>query len=134
MKVSIRSEKQAIKVFLEELKDILMNKDFDVDNDLTVITNEKSEEKEKFSTPYTLLDLEYDTYDVVDRLKELELRDYSETLFDKDDNNPPLLYVFGKNINSKQVYIKLKIKGEGQKRVLCLSFHYAEREMHFPYA
>ena len=122
MKVSIRSEKQAIKVFLEELKDILMNKDFDVDNNLTVISSEKSEEKEKFSTPYTLLDLEYDTYDIVDRLKELELGDYSETLFDKDDNNPPLLYVFGKNINFKQVYIKLKIKGEGQKRYYVYHF------------
>lgn len=89
--------------------------------------------KEKYSTPYTLLDLNYDSFDIADRLKELTIREYSETLFDRDDNHPPLLFVFGKDINDKQVYIKLKIKGNKGKRVLCLSFHYAEKEMKFPY-
>ncbi|MBQ9886283.1 MAG: hypothetical protein IJM37_05435 [Lachnospiraceae bacterium] len=42
--------------------------------------------------------------------------------------------VFGKNINDKMVYIKLKIKGEARRKVLCLSFHYAEYDMNFPYA
>jgi hypothetical protein len=80
------------------------------------------------------LDLDYDTYDVVDRLKELTIEEYSETLIDRDDVNPPLLFVFGKNINSKQVYIKLKIKGQETKYVLCVSFHYAKEKMVFPYA
>lgn len=59
--------------------------------------------------------------------------EYSETLIDKDNLEPPLLFVFGKNINAKQVYIKLKIKGNQEKLVLCVSFHYAEREMKFPF-
>ena len=134
MKVGIRSEKKDIKIFLEELKEILNNKSFDIDKELIVIISKKSEEKEMFSTYHTLQELEYDSEDIVERLKELELKDYSETLFDKDDDKPPLLFVFGKEINSRQVYIKIKIKGEAEKRVLCLSFHYAEREMHFPYA
>lgn len=50
--------------------------------------------------PY-LLDLDYDTEDVVGRLKELTIAEYSETKIDKDDLNPPLLFVFGKDINSK---------------------------------
>ena len=58
---------------------------------------------------------------------------YSETKIDKDDLNPPLLFVFGKDINSKLVYVKLKIKGEPRKYVLCVSFHYAKEQMTFPY-
>ena len=89
---------------------------------------------EEHSTPYTILDLDYDIWDVVERLKELSVAEYSETKIDKDDLNPPLLFVFGKDINNKLVYIKLKIKGDNKKRVLCVSFHYAKEPMVFPYA
>ncbi len=116
------------------LKNILQNKEFNIDNDLTIIQSRKPGGKEQYSTRYTLLDLEYDAYDVVARLKELSVKEYSETLIDKDDTNPPLLFVFGKEINDKLVYIKLKIKGDAVKRVLCVSFHYAEDNMRFPYA
>lgn len=70
----------------------------------------------------------------MDRISELTIADYSETLFDKDDEIPPLLFVFGKDIASKQVYIKLKIKEDDTKRILCVSFHYAKYKMEFPYA
>jgi len=80
------------------------------------------------------LDLDYDMEDVVARLKELVLEEYSETLIDKDDLNPPLLFVFGKYINRKLIYVKLKVKGDQQRHVLCVSFHYAKHEMTFPYA
>ena len=86
------------------------------------------------STPHTLLDLDYDIGDVIDRLKELTVEEYSETKIDKDDLNPPLLFVFGKNINEKLVYIKLKIKKSQKRHVLCVSFHYAKDKMKFPYA
>ena len=70
----------------------------------------------------------YGADDIVNRLKELTVEEYSETKIDKDDLNPPLLFVFGKDINSKLVYIKLKIKGEQKRRVLCVSFHYAKKK------
>lgn len=79
-----------------------------------------------------MIDLDYEASDIVEKLKELILHEYSETLFDRDDNNPPLLFVFGKDINCKKVYIKLKIK-DIKKSVLCLSFHYAEHVMNFRY-
>ena len=79
-----------------------------------------------------MLDLDYDTSDIVERLKELTLAEYSETLIDKDDSTPPLLFVFGKSIDNKLVYIKLKIKGNTSKKILCLSFHYARHNMNFP--
>lgn len=99
-----------------------------------MISKKKQGQDQKYSTPYTLLDLDYDTEDVVERLKELTVAEYSETKIDKDDLNPPLLFVFGKDINSKLVYVKLKIKGDQQRHVLCVSFHYAKEKMTFPYA
>ena len=131
IKIPIQSQKTVVKAFLEELKEILGDEDFDIDKNLLIIRSRKDEIE--YSTNYTLVDLEYDSFDVVERLKELTVAEYSETLIDKDDDKPPLLFVFGKDINNKLVYIKLKIKGETDKKVLCLSFHYAKYDMKFPY-
>ena len=131
IKISIQSQKTIVKAFLEELKEILGDEDFDIDKNLLIIRSRKDEIE--YSTNYTLVDLEYDSFDVVERLKELTVAEYSETLIDKDDDKPPLLFVFGKDIYNKLVYIKLIIKGETDKKVLCLSFHYAKYDMKFPY-
>ena len=132
IKIPILSDKKDVKKFLDDLKAIINNVSFDSNDDLIIIKSSKDEVQ--YSTRYTLFDLDYDTGDVVDRLKELTVSDYSETLIDKDDDKPPLLFVFGKDINNRQVYIKLKIKGENNRRILCLSFHYAKHKMKFPYA
>jgi len=131
IKLHILSDKKAVKAFLEELNEILRATDFNIDKDLLIIKSSKDEIE--YSTNYTLVDLEYDSSDIVERLKELTVSDYSETLVDKDNDDPLLLFVFGKDINNKLVYIKLKIKGIDSKKVLCLSFHYAKYDMEFPY-
>ena len=132
--LSTKSNKKEVIAFLDELKALLGKDDFDIDTDLTLIRKKKSGDEQKYSTPYTLLDLDYDASDVVERLKELTVAEYSETKIDKDDLKPPLLFVFGKDINNKLVYVKLKIKGDQQRHVLCVSFHYARDKMEFPYA
>lgn len=132
--LSTQSKKGEVIAFLDELKLFLENADFDMNTDITLIKKRKQGEDCKYSTPYTLLDLDYDVEDVIERLKELTVAEYSETKIDKDDLDPPLLFVFGKDINSKLVYIKLKIKGELQRHLLCVSFHYAKENMIFPYA
>lgn len=134
IKLTIQSTKQEVTAFLKQLKELLGKEDFDIDRDITIIRTKKKKEDERYSTPYTLLDLNYDTSDVVDRLKELSVHEYSETLVDKDDLNPPLLFVFGKNIDDKQIYVKLKITANPSDHILCVSFHYAKEKMIFPYA
>lgn len=131
--LSIQSKKRDVTAFLEELKELLGKEDFNIGSDLTIIRKKKQEDEEH-STPYTLLDLDYDAWDVLDRIKELTVSEYSETKIDTDDIDPPLLFVFGKEINRKLVYIKLKIKEDHRKRILCVSFHYARESMLFPYA
>jgi len=129
------SKRHEVLAFLEELKVFLEGNDFDIDHDLILIKKRKLEDEE-YSTPYTLLDLDYSSEDVVNRLKELTVAEYSETKIDKDDFNPPLLFVFGKDINRRLVYVKLKIKKKENLRthILCVSFHYAKEKMKFPYA
>ena len=118
---------------MDKLHKLLESDDFDINTDLNLIRKKKQGVDQKFSTPYTLLDLEYDVEDVVDRLKELKVEEYSETKIDTDDINPPVLLVFGKSINDKLIYVKLKIRNQ-QKQVICVSFHYAKDKMEFPYA
>lgn len=104
-----------------------------MNTDLILIRKKKQGDDQTFSTPFTLLNLEYDVEDVVNRLKELNVEEYSETKIDTDDTNPPILFVFGKYINGKLIYVKLKIRNH-QKQVVCVSFHYAKDDMKFPYA
>ena len=131
IRINIQSDKKDVKVFLKELKDILNSEKFNTGEDMIVVKSKKDEIE--YSTEYLMVDLDYDESDIVERPKELTLDEYSETLIDKDDDKPPLLFVFGKDINNRLVYIKLKIKGEKSKKVLCLSFHYAKHTMPFPY-
>lgn len=126
------SKKKDVLAFLQELTAILDSKEFDSDSDFVLIQKEKPG-KEKFSTIYTINDLGFDISNVVSMIKELTVEDYSESKIDTDNLNPPLLVVFGKRINKKLVYIKLKIKEKPTKRIVCVSFHYAENEMEFPY-
>lgn len=132
--LSTQSKKREVVAFLDELQKLLERENFDINTDITLIIKKKQGEDQRYSTPYTLLDLDYDIEDVVNRLKELTVEEYSETKIDTDDVNPPLLLVFGKDINGKIIYIKLKIKGNQQKYVLCVSFHYAKDKITFPYA
>ena len=132
IEITIKSEKKEVRCFLENMKEIINDKNFNIENDFILIQTMKADKR--YSTTYTLLDLEYDSFDVIECLKQLSITNYSETLFDKDDDNPPLLYVFGMIINGHLVYIKLKMKGEANKKILCVSFHYAKWEMNFPFA
>ena len=57
--LSTQSKKREVIAFLDELKSILENADFDIDTDtdLTLISKKKQGQDQKYSTPYTLLDL-----------------------------------------------------------------------------
>lgn len=131
--LSYQSKKREVVAFLDKLHKLLESDDFDINTDLNLVRKKKQGNDQKFSTPFTLLDLDYDAEDVVERLKELKVEEYSETKIDKDDVNPPILFVFGKEINDKLIYVKLKIRDQ-RKQVVCVSFHYVKDKMKFPYA
>lgn len=133
IKHPMKSDKNDVMDILAEVKTITQSDNFNIETDFYLIRKSKPGEKNKYSTMDTLLELDYQAEDVVDRLAELTIEEYSETLFDRDDDNPPRLFVFGKVIHDQLVYIKLKIKGEPARKILCVSFHFAEYPMDFPY-
>ena len=64
----------------------------------------------------------------------IQLEDYvSGPLLDK--YHPGNIWVFGKNIESIEIYIKLKIitYNNGNEKAVCLSFHPAEKSMDYPF-
>jgi len=51
-----------------------------------------------------------------------------------DHDRPGNIWVFGKEINGYELYIKLKINTQTDgKKALCISFHIAERPLDYPF-
>lgn len=127
----IQTDKRDIIKLLRELHEFIDSTEFDVKKHFYFANTSKDEIQ--YSNFYTLNELGFSVADVVNTIRELTVSDYSETLFDRDNSNPPLLYVFGKSIDSKLIYIKLKYRSIGNKKVICVSFHFARFDMKFPY-
>ena len=92
-----------------------------------------SKRERSFSIKYTMYKLGYDNVDIVEILKTLCVKEYSETKIDKDNTHPPLLFVFGKVIDGKEVYIKIKLRERAKRDIACISFHFAKNKMEYPY-
>ena len=88
-------------------------------------------ERNRSKNLQTMLDLELSDLSVREHLKELKATDYYRGPT-KDAFNGPDLWEFGKQIKAKEVYIKISI-GNFNKPVLCISFHYPEKNIKYPF-
>lgn len=80
----------------------------------------------------TLLDLEI-TKDYRNKvLKSLVTEDYSEGPIEEKLYNGPDMWVFGKIVKAKEIYIKISVGMAGSKGI-CISFHIAAYQMKYPY-
>lgn len=80
----------------------------------------------------TLFDLEI-TKDYRNKvLKSLIVEDYSEGPKEEKLYGGAAMWVFGKIIKGKEIYIKITMGVSGAK-VICISFHIAEYQMTYPY-
>lgn len=79
----------------------------------------------------TLADLEIRPIDREQILKELKVEDYSQGPIEDKIFNGSGLWVFGKDVRKKEIYIKITISFTG--KVICISFHTAERPMRYPF-
>lgn len=78
--------------------------------------------------------LGYTPSDVLEVIRSLEVRHYSEGPKRDDKGRPHDLWVFGKIVEGKLIYIKFTVFYENDTVVgICVSFHEPEREMAFPY-
>ena len=68
-----------------------------------------------------------------DEIMTLSVADYCKGP-EPDKDKPGEIWVFGKQIDNKEVYIKLKIAQVGEEKVAkCLSFHTAGFSLCYPY-
>lgn len=80
----------------------------------------------------TVLDLEI-TKDFRNKvLKSLIVEDYSEGPLEETLNGGNDMWVFGKTVKGKEIYIKIAM-GMKESKVICISFHIAEYEISYPH-
>lgn len=125
--------KNEINNFLEALKWRISSAEFDPEFDLAV-QRTKEEANIEFTNANTLFNLGFTKFDIVSELKDLKVSEYSHSVIDIIDDKPPLLHVFGRDIQDREVYIKIKMKEHPNKKVICVSFHFAKSALTYPYA
>ncbi len=78
----------------------------------------------------TLIDLELRPIERKAILEDLELKDYSDGPLPEKLYGASDMWVFGKMVKKKEVYIKITMAAPGTS-VICISFHLAEHKMHY---
>ncbi len=79
----------------------------------------------------TLADLEISFNDVRSILASLEATEYSEGPLSDHMLGGAEMWVFGRIVKSREVYIKITL-GRTNNPVICISFHFAEYPMKYP--
>lgn len=110
----------AVQSFLKELNRILS----DPTSKLEIQPRE--DKAWEYTTTYCLQTLGLDTDDIKSIVLKLTEKNYIETCDDERNKKANRYYVFGINIDKREIYIKVKIKSYDNKIVLCMSFHFAE--------
>lgn len=80
----------------------------------------------------TLLDLELSAIDREKYIDRLEVEDFSQGPLPEDWYGSKEMWVFGKEIKGREVYIKICL-GPPNSNVICISFHLAEYPMKYPF-
>lgn len=78
-----------------------------------------------------LVDLELRPIDRKAILEALETKDYCEGPLEEKLYGGADMWVFGKTIKKKEVYIKITMGAMGNS-VICISFHLAQHQMSYP--
>lgn len=117
------SQEDEVKIFLLKAKKLISADKYDF--------FDKREENMK-----TLAALGYKTYHMKQEILSLTPQNYYRGPtedYDKDKPKGEYIWEFGKIIQGREIYIKLKIrKNKGCDEIACMSFHDAKFEMTFP--
>ena len=65
-------------------------------------------------------------------IKKIKVKDYSEGPIIDTLNQINEMWVFGKDVQKHEIYIKISL-GHPNSSTICISFHIAEHQMHHPY-
>lgn len=78
----------------------------------------------------TLIDLELTPKQREEVITKIVLEDYSEGPLKNDQYGDEPMWVFGKIIDAKEIYIKITIT---KMNVICISFHTSQYSMNYPF-
>lgn len=78
-----------------------------------------------------LLDLNITRLERLEVVKSIEVENYSEGPIRDQLNGFNEMWVFGKDVNGQEVYIKIAM-GIPNSNTICISFHKAEYPMNYP--
>ncbi len=137
-KLYMSSSSADVRDFLSQMNAIFSSDGFNIDRDFVFQRiRGKDESDDEYTNESTMLELDYDTEDVVKELKSLTIEDYSESIVDNVIDDFKLFFVFGKQINGRDIYIKVRIKQRrrtSEDFVFCVSFHFARHPITvYPY-
>lgn len=85
----------------------------------------------------TIIELGLTRKNIRDEISSLTIEHYSCGPL-KDHHSTDEVWIFGKEINGKEIYIKLQISkyndpGELVRTLYCMSFHFAKHELDYPF-
>ena len=113
------SKRREIADFLTEFKNIVVN-----GRGLDVMPRGKNN--------LALIELGITERNRKDEILSLFINDYCEGP-EKDSDKPGYIWVFGKTVNGREAYIKLKIAQVDKEKIAkCISFHPAEFPLSYP--
>ena len=116
-------EREIVRDFLQLVKETIANPI--ADQGWVLVPRKENKE--------CLLQLGFKYPDIKETLLGLSVEDYCEGPCD-DRDQPGELWVFGKTIENKVVYIKLKLASLGPLRIVrVVSFHFTEHTLEHPF-
>lgn len=80
----------------------------------------------------TLAELEISVNEAIDVLANLSVTDYSEGPVTDQMLSGADMWVFGRDVKGHEIYIKVTL-GRVSSPVICISFHFAEYPMKYPF-
>ena len=113
------ASKQEVETYLKELKEKM-----DIFGILFLDDRGKNQQ--------TLHDLEISPAKRKEIISALKAEDYSQGPLEEKMRGILPMWVFGKHLKKKEVYIKVSM-GIENSRVVCISFHIAEHRMYYPF-
>lgn len=81
---------------------------------------------------HTMAQLNFRSLERLNVVKSIELEDYSEGPIKDELNGFGEMWVFGKDVEGHEIYIKITL-GRPGSNTICISFHIAEHPMQYPF-
>lgn len=115
-----------VELFLTEMNGILNDPTFNPDRNFDLLRYDKNKSAVDPNTVNnTLIELDYDSSDVIATLRSLTAKDYLHNMIDNKPGETESFFVFIKQIKSRDVYMKVKIRKK-IRQVFCNSFHFPD--------